>query len=95
MSKSQGQEGSKEFFRRFGARLREARKAAGWTQQALANALSVDASAIARYEIGDNAPTLERAVAIARLLQVSLDFLCGLSEAGLSDHPDPPKTGSI
>ena len=63
----------------FGQRLRVARTRAGLTQKQLGEAIGVNQAAIAQYEAGSNTTPMERAVQIAFTLEVSLDFLCGLS----------------
>jgi transcriptional regulator with XRE-family HTH domain len=71
----------------FARRLREARDAAGLTQQQLADALGIQRSSVARIETPKNAKghrpvTLAEAVTLAQLLGVSLPDL-------LTDEPEP------
>ena len=68
-----------DFRKIFGHRLRIVRTRAGLTQKQLADAIGVNHAAISQYEAGSNTLPLERAVQLAFTLEVSLDFLCGLS----------------
>lgn len=67
-----------------GARLRMLRKEQGITQSQLAQALSVTKFTISAYENGRSEPDDEIKLRIARLLNVSLDYLLGLI-----DYPYP------
>lgn len=60
-----------------GARLREARKAAGLTQTEAADALRVTSESIGRWERGQNEPGLSQTAHLAELYGVSLDWLVG------------------
>jgi transcriptional regulator with XRE-family HTH domain len=57
--------------------IRNRRAAMGLTQAQLAEAAGVDKRQIRRYEAGETYPTLPVAMAIARILGVSLDELAG------------------
>ena len=59
----------------FAARLVEARKQRGLTQQALADEVGVHVSQERRYEAGASAPTLDVLANLAVVLGVSLDWL--------------------
>mgnify|MGYP000249072691 CR=1 FL=1 len=59
----------------FPTRLIQLRKAAGLTQQHLADSASVHVNQIRRYEAGSAQPTLEALVRIAKVLHVALDTL--------------------
>ena len=75
----------------FGRRLRAARESAGFTQEALAEAVGVSRTAVARWESGDIEPKLQNLVLVAQTLHVSTDALLGLSTAqneGLSSLSD-------
>jgi transcriptional regulator with XRE-family HTH domain len=62
-------------------RIRTLRKAAGWTQQALADALGIKRSALGAYEEGRAEPKLATLIAFARHFGMSLDaFVLGESE---------------
>ncbi len=58
-----------------GIRIAALRRAQGMSQQALARAICVSASAVGMYEQGRREPSLDRLVAIAGLFQVSTDYL--------------------
>jgi transcriptional regulator with XRE-family HTH domain len=60
-----------------GARLARARKAAGLSQEQLAQRIGKPRSMVARAELGITTPSLDLAIAIARELGVSLDDLVG------------------
>lgn len=63
----------------FGANVRQAREARGWTQETLARrlrdhfGLDLHQTAIARLEVGKRAITLNEAVALAQVLVLGLD----------------------
>jgi transcriptional regulator with XRE-family HTH domain len=57
--------------------IRDRRAAIGLTQAQLAEAAGIDKRQIRRYEAGETYPTLPVAMAIARVLGVSLDELAG------------------
>ena len=59
----------------FGDSLRRHRKLAGWSQQQLARALSVDRSLVSRWESGDREPGLWEVVRAARALGVPVSAL--------------------
>jgi len=69
-----------------GKRLSESRKLLGWTQSELAKALGnrYDQPMISRVESGRAGLQIDGLVEVARVLNVSLDYL-----AGLTDVPDP------
>ena len=58
-----------------GVRLRRHRKLAGWSQEALAKALSVDRSLVSRWESGSRAPGLWEALRAARALEIPVSAL--------------------
>ena len=55
---------------RIGARIRELRKAAGYTQVSLAEACQMDPITISRMERGERSPTLEHLEKLASLFKV-------------------------
>ncbi len=59
----------------FGSKLRGKRAELRMSQDDLAAASGVDKNSIARYEIGDTKPGLDKAVALANALGVTLDDL--------------------
>ena len=62
-----------------GTRLQEARKRRGLTQKALANSISRCTSAISGYENNEQVPPVDILISLARILNVSLDYLTGLN----------------
>lgn len=63
--------------KRHQARLIRARKAAGLTQQKLADLIGVPQSSIARFESGRYDPSLRNALKIARVLGDSVEEIFG------------------
>ena len=59
----------------FGLRLRELRKKLGYTQQQMAYALGIQCPRYGKYEIGAAEPPFEILTRLARLTNVSLDYL--------------------
>ena len=59
----------------FGERLRAARRAAGLTQEKVAEHIRVDRTTYSKYEAGRVEPSLHTAYQLAVLLQVTLDEL--------------------
>ena len=53
------------------------RKKYGYSQQELADRLSVTRQTISNWECGQGAPALDKAIELARIYQVSLDDLVG------------------
>lgn len=73
--------------RGFGERLRRHRTHAGWNQQALARALSVDRSLVSRWESGDREPGMWDAIRAAHALGVPVSALV-VGPAGLPGGPE-------
>lgn len=61
-------------------RLVEARKSKGLTQSEFAEKIGVHARQVARYEIGENNPTIDVVIKMAKALDCSIDWLAGLSD---------------
>ena len=64
----------------FAERLKEERRKRKLTQQALADLCGFTVAQITRYEVGDREPSLKGLFKIAEVLQVSLDYLIGLTD---------------
>lgn len=64
----------------FGEKLRNARKESGLSQEKLAEKLMVSRSAVAKWESDKGMPDIDNIKAIAKLLNVSIDYL--LNEEG-------------
>jgi transcriptional regulator with XRE-family HTH domain len=67
----------------FGKRLTQARKKKGISQEELAKALATKGPVIGRYERDEMKPSIEAATKMALLLEVSLDWLVGTTDAEL------------
>lgn len=63
-----------------GERLRELRQAKGLTHERLAELLNLNSKQIWRYETNQTDPNGEIVARIARLFEVSTDFLLGVSD---------------
>lgn len=66
----------------FAQRFREARKKKGLSVEKVAWALDIEPSSVNWWEMGRNNPRINRLPAIARLLDVSLDWLLGMDVEG-------------
>ena len=60
-----------------GARIAELRKAKKWSQGDLANAINASRDIIGKYERNDNLPSIEMALKLAKVFDVSVDYLLG------------------
>lgn len=70
----------------FGERLIEVRKKRGFSQEELATKLGTKGLAIGRYEREVAKPTIEVAGKLAKILEVSLDYLVGNSDQELDSN---------
>jgi transcriptional regulator with XRE-family HTH domain len=61
---------------RIGERVHAARRRLGWTQKELADKAGVSFSVISRLETGQQSVSAERLAVMARLLDLSLDYVC-------------------
>lgn len=59
----------------FPAKLKELRKQRGWSQGQLAHQIGADLQRISKYERGVIWPTMELTVKMAKVFDVSVDFL--------------------
>lgn len=73
-----------------GERLRELRQARGFTHERLAELLNLNPKQIWRYETNQTDPNGEIVARMARLFEVSTDFLLGVS-----DDPMPGLTQDV
>ncbi len=69
----------------FGQRIIQVRKEKNISQDELAKKLQATATTIGRYERDEVKPSIEVAVRIAEALEVSLDYLTGVSKNELKD----------
>lgn len=67
----------------FGSRLSQARKKRGMSQEELAKQLGTKGPVIGRYERDEMKPSIEAATNIAKILEVSLDWLVGNTDTEL------------
>lgn len=58
-----------------GEKLLKLRKKYGYSQQALADEISVTRQTISNWECDQGAPTLDKAIELARIYHISLDDL--------------------
>ncbi len=74
---------------RLGGRIRARREKLGLKQVDIANALQVSSQAVSKWERGENAPDITLLPSLAKLLDVSTDFLLGTN---ISDKDVFPAT---
>lgn len=67
--------------------LKEARNAAGLTQQQVADALGIERPSYARYESGDRQPPIDTLIKLARHFNVTTDYLLGLTDDPQFEEP--------
>ncbi len=72
----------------FGERLKEARKAAGLTQEQLGNYLGVTGVTIMRYEKSIRFPDYDTLIKLADYFNVTVDYLLGNERKGNSGEDD-------
>lgn len=64
----------------FPDRLRQLREESGFSRERMAEALDIGSASIARYERGENDPTGDVLLKLARFFSVSVDYLLGVDE---------------
>lgn len=69
----------------FGERLKNLRKTAGLTQEALARQLNVSKSVVSYYELQKRYPSPETLKKISEIFHVTTDFLLGIERKTLLD----------
>lgn len=79
------------FMKEFGTRLRALREKAGLTQRELARLAGIEAMQISRYERGVGYPAVETLLALAKTLDVDLDYLL-LGKTEKASKGDTSKT---
>lgn len=65
---------------KFNERLKEIRLKRGLTQENFAKQINISPSSISLYERGDREPNLSTLIIIAKVLDVSTDYLLGLTD---------------
>ena len=75
-------------------RLQELRKARGYSQQDVAKLIGVGRTTYLKYESGDNRPT-RKLNELARLFNVSADYLLGLADAPADPTPAQPPARKV
>lgn len=73
-------------------RIKEAREAAGMSQQFVALSLGVKPPSVCNWENGKSAPTPANLRALAKLLDVSTDYLLGNDVVQLNDPRSEAKS---
>lgn len=63
-----------------GVKLRQLRQVRQWTQGLVAERVGVTASVVSAYETGIRQPSYESLIKLARLYNVSTDYLLGVSD---------------
>ena len=80
-------------------KLQNLRKAAGLSQEQLAERLNVTRQAVSKWETGEGKPDIDNLLPLARLLQTTVDYL--LDDEATEPRPEepcaetPPQTESV
>lgn len=64
----------------FGSRFRECRRAAGLKQSVAAKLIGISQGAISFYELDERSPTADVVINMARVYDVSIDYLLGVTD---------------
>jgi len=78
-----------------GSKIIELRKAKGWSQAQLAEAINASRDIIGKYERNDNSPSIEMALKIAHIFDVSVDYLLGEGKHASFDKETLNRLNSI
>jgi len=70
----------------FPLRLKKAREDLGLTQAETSKLLKLDRTTLTKYERGLHEPNIETLVKMSLLFDVTLDWLCGITAKGGTDH---------
>lgn len=70
----------------FSSRIKELRKILNQTQAQFAEFIGTTQGALSGYENGDRTPSYEILITIAKKCNVSVDWLCGLSDRMVTDN---------
>lgn len=71
------------------------RDKAGITQMSLAHQLGVSRQAVTRWESGDTAPSMDKLKALAKIYDVSLDWLCSDADEMEGRDKQPTKKQKV
>ena len=71
----------------FGEKLQKLRKTKGWTQEELAQKITVSRQALSKWELGTAIPDTENVLQISKLFGVSTDYLLNDEYESDSDIP--------
>lgn len=74
-----------------GPRIREARKLAGLRQVDLAESVGVPQSTVSEWETGARTPEVRYVVSLALALDVSTDWLLGVTMGSVFTRSPPPR----
>jgi len=69
-----------------GEQIVRLRKTKGWSQDDLAKQIGASRIMIGKYERGDNAPSIEVMLKLARAFEVSIDYLIGEGQLASFDN---------
>lgn len=64
----------------FSKRLKSLRQESGFTQQEVADKISINRGSYSNWENGKREPTLENVVKLAKLFKTTTDFLLGVTD---------------
>lgn len=90
-----GKDGNRGSAGSLGERLVELRKKHGYSQQEIADRLSVTRQTISNWECGQGAPALDKAAELAAIYRISLDELAGLAGEREATGEDAPKAPAV
>ncbi|PWM43662.1 MAG: XRE family transcriptional regulator [Clostridia bacterium] len=79
----------------FGEKLQKLRKVKGWTQEELAQKITVSRQALSKWELGAAIPDTENVLQISKLFGVSTDYLLNDEYESDSDIPAVKVESSI
>ena len=69
-------------------RLRELRKARGYTQVSVQMQTGIEQALLSKYESGERIPPTESLVRLAEFYNVSIDYIAGTKQFDLSDFKE-------
>ena len=78
-----------------GENIQKLRRAAGWSQETLAEKLNVSRQTVAKWESGDSSPDLATAARLADIFGVSLDRLADVRHDGGEYPPGKYLFGAV